>query len=481
MNHSPLIRLTTLALPLLLLAGCRGGSATSALPFSYAQQRQTPAMNARRGAVDGKIQHIIIVIQENRSFNNLFFGYPGARTVTYGYNSKKQKIALRPVGLQTTWDLEHNAHGFLVSCNGTGMIPGTHCRMNGFDQQKWTCGGTGPPCPNKSPPYSYVPQAEVQPYFDMAHQYVLSDEFFASDFDTSSFIAHQYMIAAVNPDSAVNYPPTAWGCPGGSTDKMDKLFKNRQISNQPRLIPCWDPKTLADELDQASVTWAFYAARVKSEGKVPDCGTSLGPQVSKGRSGIWSAYQAIKHICYGPDWNNDVFTPSTQFLDDVKSGNLRSVSWVTPTYANSDHGGSGSKTGPSWVTAIVNAVGKSKYWNSSAIFILWDDSGGWYDPQPPAYVDNDGFGFRLPLLIISPYALQGHVSHVHFEFGSILRFVEDQFGLGQLAASDMRARSPAAYCFDFKKPPRKFVPIKAPLDENYFRTQPLDERAPDDD
>jgi len=157
------------------------------------------------------------------------------------------------------------------------------------------------------------------------------------------------------------------------------------------------------------------------------------------------------------------------------------VTWITPTYANSDHGGSGSKTGPSWVTAVVNSVGKSKYWNSSAIFILWDDSGGWYDPQPPAFVDNDGLGFRLPLLIISPYALKGHVSHVPFEFGSILRFVEDQFDLGRLAASDKRAKSPGPCCFDFKQKPRKFVPIKAPLNENYFRMQPEDGRAPDDE
>ncbi len=155
------------------------------------------------------------------------------------------------------------------------------------------------------------------------------------------------------------------------------------------------------------------------------------------------------------------------------------MTWVTPTYANSDHGGSGSKTGPSWVASLVNAVGKSKYWKSSAIFIFWDDPGGWYDPEPPAYVDNDGLGFRLPLLIISPYAKQGLVSHVHYEHGSILKFVEDQFGLGRLAASDTRAKSPERDCFDFSRPPRKFVPIKAPYDENYFVQQPIDRRLPD--
>ncbi len=122
----------------------------------------------------------------------------------------------------------------------------------------------------------------------------------------------------------------------------------------------------------------------------------------------------------------------------------------------------GSKTGPSWVTSVVNAIGQSQYWNSTAIFVFWDDYGGWYDPQPPAYVDYDGLGMRLPMIIISPYAKKGYVSHTQYEHGSILKFVEDQFGLGRLAASDTRANSPAD-AFDFNKPPRKFKVDPGPL------------------
>ena len=243
--------------------------------------------------------------------------------------------------------------------------------------------------------------------------------------------------------------------------------------------PCWSPNTLGQELDGAGISWAYYASPTKSQGG-KNCG-GTGPDGSGGNAGIWSAYQAIQYVCYGPDWDSDVISPSSQFLSDVANGDLRAVTWITPTYQNSDHGGSGSKTGPSWVTSIVNAVGESQYWNSTAIFILWDDSGGWYDPVPPDYVDNDGLGFRLPLLIISPYAKQGLVSHVHFEHGSILKFVEDQFGLGRLAASDARAKSPGPYCFDFKQAPRKFTPITAPYDRRYFESQPLDFRPPDYD
>ena len=195
--------------------------------------------------------------------------------------------------------------------------------------------------------------------------------------------------------------------------------------------------------------------------------------------GVWSAYQAIKHIYTGPDWTKDVINPPSQFLTDVGNGELRGVTWITPTCANSDHAGCGSNTGPSWVTSLVNAIGQSKFWSSTAIFIMWDDYGGWYDNQPPAYADFDGFGFRLPMLVISPYARKNHVSHVHYEHGSILRFVEDVFGLGRLAASDTRATSPAKDCFNFKQAPRTFTPFTAPYDRSYFLHQPPDNRIPD--
>lgn len=476
--------LILVALCVLATGGCKAGGAVTSSSFVPADLRVKQTAREPVKGID-KIQHIVIIIQENRSLNNLFYGFPGARTAKEGQISTGKKVAIQPVSLATSWDLQHNSGGFIRSCNGTGKIPGTNCRMNGFNLQTWGCDKPdAPKCPDKYPPYSYVPHDEITPYFDMAHQYVLSDEFFASDFDTSSYISHQYIIAGINPDSAINYPETVWGCPGGEPDRIDRLGVNRAITLFPKNEhPCSDVTTLADELDTARVSWRFYAAPVGVNKGEKACGTGsdLGPDASKGRRGIWSAYQAIRHICYGPDWNKDVFSPPTRFFNDLSRGRFQNVTWITPTYQNSDHGGSGSKTGPSWVASLVNAIGKSPDWNSTAIFIFWDDSGGWYDPQAPAYVDNDGLGFRLPLIVISPYAKQGLVSHVHFEHGSILRFIENRFGLEPLAASDQRATSPQFSCFDFSKPPRKFVPIKAPFDQNYFTKQPLDTRLPDDE
>jgi phospholipase C len=407
-----------------------------------------------------KIKHVVIIVQENRSFNDLFYGFPGARTAAYGRDSKGRRIQLQPIGLETTWDLDHSSYSFLAACNGMGSFPGTNCRMNGFNNEYVGCNHRSyPPCPIKHPQYAYVPHEETKPYFDMAEQYVLADRMFASNFDASSFISHQYIIAA-QASSAVNYPQSAWGCEGGPGDTIGTVTQQRMVYGG-YIRTCFQHQTLGDELDNAGLAWGFYAA-----------------YYSSGYINLWSAYQAIEHIYYGPDWHKDVL-PNTRFFDDVAQGRMRAVSWITPSCQNSDHAGCGSNTGPSWVASLVNTIGRSKYWNSTAIFIFWDDYGGWYDPVPPPLVDYDGLGLRLPLIIISPYARKGYISHVQYEHGSILKFTEDIFGLPRLSASDARANSPAQDAFDFNQPPRKFHRIAAPLDEPYFRRQPLDLRPPD--
>ena len=440
-----------------------GGSAGSpALPLANPATVAAPAQLEERPTSGSKIKHVVIIVQENRSFNDLFYGYPGAKTAKYGYDTNGDRIKLLPVGLETAWDIDHSSSAFFAACNGIGRIPGTNCQMNGFNQESVSCYHS---CPIKHPQYAYVPHTETQPYFDMAKQYVLADRMYASNFDASSFISHQYIISG-QAESAVDYPDGSWGCPGGPSDQISMVGPKRQIPFGYEVV-CWNPKTLGDELDTGKISWAYYAVAYS----VKCCSMP----------GIWSAYQAIDHIYHGIDWSKDIISPPSRFLTDVSSGKLRTVSWVTPTWPNSDHAGSGSNTGPSWVTSLVNAVGESKYWDSTAIFIFWDDYGGWYDREPPAYVDYDGLGLRLPMLIISPYAKKGFVSHIHYEHGSILKFTEDQFDLPRLNASDRRANSPAGDAFDFSQPPRKFVKIHAPYDENFFLHQPLDSHVPDSD
>jgi phospholipase C len=443
-------------------AGSLGISPSSSSPAANPERAgQLLRALRHRDGID-KIQHIVVVIQENRSFDNLFQGFPGADTQSYGYNSNNQKIPLAQIGLQTTWDLDHEAEQFFLACNGTGSYPGTDCRMNGFNNEYVYCGHESQPaCPNANPPYAYVPHYQTIPYFNLATQYVLADHMFASNFDASSFVAHQYLIAAQS-SSAVNFPSTTdWGCEGGPSDVIQLLTQRRTLSNT--YIPvCLNNQTLGDELDAVGLSWRYY--------------TAVTPH---GNGGYWSAYSAIRHIYYGPDWKKDVITPQTVFFNDVANGNLPAVSWITPTCQNSDHAGCGGDTGPDWVASLVNAIGKSKYWDSTAIFVTWDDPGGWYDHVPPKMLDYDGLGMRVPLLVISPYAKRSYVSHVHYELASIDRFIEDRFGLQTLSASDARAISPEKDCFDFNQSPRPFRVIRTKHKEDYFIHQPLDLRPVD--
>jgi len=405
----------------------------------------------------GKITHIVYIVQENRSFDNLFQGYPGADTVSKGEDSKGDEIELKAVSLATQYDIDHSARAMFRACNGTGSVPGTRCRMDGFDREA----AFDAPRDLQHPQYVYVPHDESKPYFDMAHEWVVGDRMFQSQLD-ESFVAHQYIIAA-QAHMSVDLPSGLWGCPGGRGDRVATIRPGRHYG--PMQQPCFEYQTLGDELDKAKLSWKFYTSRFGSQ--------------SSGDGNWWSSYQAVRHIYDGPDWGRDVISPSKRFLLDVPRGKLANFTWITPICANSDHVNCGGGYGPSWVAALVNTIGRSKFWDSTAIFVQWDDWGGLYDHVRPAFLGTDSLGFRVPLLVISPFAKRDHVSHVAYETTSVLRFAEDVFGLDQLTVADRRAKSPAADCFDFSQKPRKFVPIEAPKGREFFLRQSDDYRAPD--
>ncbi len=432
----------------LALGGCSVG-AQNAVPY----MRDGAALPGLDATGAGKIAHVVYIVQENRSFDNLFQGYPGADTVSSGKDSKGETIQLRPWSLAKRYVIDHSAQAMFAACDGTGKLPGTKCRMDAFNEEG---AAGGPPHPE----YVYVPHDESKPYFDMAREWVLADRMFQSQID-ESFVAHQYIIAA-QAKSSVDIPSGLWGCAQAYGDFVQTIAPGREYGRSQ--TPCFNYRTLGDELDDAGLPWRFYTSAY----------------TDRSVSGYWSGYQAVKHIVDGPDWAKDVITPQKQFLLDVPAGKLASFTWITPLCPDSDHTGCGGGYGPSWVAALVNAVGKSKFWSSTVIFVQWDDWGGYYDHVPPPYRGYDGLGFRVPLLVISPYAKSNHVSHVQYETASVLRFAEDLFGLDRLAAADRRAASPAADCLDFVQKPRAFVPIKAPEGRRFFLDQRNDYRIPDD-
>jgi phospholipase C len=167
-------------------------------------------------------------------------------------------------------------------------------------------------------------------------------------------------------------------------------------------------------------------------------------------------------------------------LSDIGSNNLPAVSWIIPNAKNSDHASETDGGGPSWVASIVNAIGNSSYWSNTVIFITWDDWGGWYDHVAPKVINSYEYGFRVPLIVVSPYAKAQYISHATHDFGSILRFIEENWGLPQLGYADAPADN-FSDCFNFNQTPLVFQNIPAARDASFFRNDRRPPEGPDND
>lgn len=439
------------------LAGC-GQNSAPALPVADHGQ-PLRAIRSLSGT-SSKVQHVVIIFQENRSVNNLFNGLPGAATVRVGKDSLGRTVTLRPQLLTAPYDISH-----MHSAYSTEYDNG---KLDGFNLVQSTCLKPGHCPPADIRAYGYVPEKEVEPYFVMARRYAFARNMFQTN-QGPSFPAHQYILSGTStisdssPLRAAENPLTpkkklTGGCdaPKGS---LVWLIGAAGKENK-QTYPCFDRNSLIALIEAQSLTWHYYQGHI-------------GP-------GLWAAPAAVLPVYDSPEYSTDVVAPPSQVLTDVKYGKLASVSWVTPTAAESDHPGITDGTGPSWVASIVNAIGESSYWDNTAIFVTWDDWGGWYDPARPKQYNSYELGFRVPLLVISAYAKQHYISTKQHEFGSVLKFTEETFGLGSLGTTDVRADD-LSDCFDFSTGPHTFVPIPAPRGADYFLRQPASTQAPDDD
>jgi len=411
-----------------------------------------------KGGPSSKIQHVVIIFQENRSVDNLFHGLPGADTASYGLNSKGEEDQLQPIPLTEKYDISHQHSAFLTEY--------AHGQLDGFDLVESRCARRTKCPPANVRAYAYVPQSEVQQYFTLAEQYAFADRMFQTN-QGPSFPAHQYIVSGTSTVSngsslrAAENPKTPGGKFTGGCDSppgsLVTLIDPSGNENQ-QVYPCLDRTTLADLLVAKGLSWSYYE--------------------SHGGPGLWNAFDAISHVRDGGGYRKYVFWPPAAVLNDISAGRLADVAWVTPVLADSDHPGNNG-TGPAWVSEVVNAIGKSSYWKSTAIFVTWDDWGGWYDHVKPQQYNSYELGFRVPLIVISPYAKTGYVSHKQHEFGSILKFVEETFGLGSLGTTDQRADD-LSDCFNFSQAPRAFRAIRTHLSGDYFLHLTADQ-SPDDD
>jgi|HubBroStandDraft_4_1064222.scaffolds.fasta_scaffold41190_2 phospholipase C len=452
-------------------------------------------------------QHVVVIVQENRTPDNLFYGLcatpRGAKdrcstTPTASQyniqtgnwldkNSATGVTQPGPVALANKYDLSHAHKAFTSMCdaNSKGI-----CKMDGAGDV--ACTGT---CTGAKLQFRYVDNSKniVTPYLTMATQYGWANYMFQTN-QGPSFPAHQFLFGGTSAPSAADDAAGIFasenmstttpgaadgvaGCTAPSTTTVELI--NPTGGENQKIYPCFEHQTMADIL--STFTWRYYA---------PSAGS------------IWTAPNAIQHICEstgpggkcaGQTWTSNVDLTPADVLKDIAACNLRSLSWVIPSGQNSDHANVNDGGGPSWVTAIVNAIGNSSacdsntgYWKNTAIFIVWDDWGGWYDHEPPTILAQPGgdyqYGFRVPLVVVSAYTPEGYIDNQRHDFGSILRFIEHNYGIteGSLNFADARANSDLTPFFELNKTPRRYRTINAPKSGSYFLHDKRKATDPDD-
>jgi phospholipase C len=395
------------------------------------------AQNTQAPPNISQIQHVIYIIKENRSFDSFYGTFPGANGATKATISTGQSITMGHQADQMPNDI--TGHGWFDAI--TGMDGG---KMDRFDLV--TAGSVN----GDYLGFQQLQQTDIPNYWQYAQNFVLADNMFSS-LQGASFPNHLYTIAAQsggvwNNTLQINGKGQIWGCDANPNAQVPALDSNLVVTKP---FPCFDFQTLADLLDGAGLSWKFYA-----------------PQ--KGSAGyVFSTYDAINHIRNTSLWTEHV-VPDTQFAVDAAAGNLPNVAWLVTTGKSSyGTGGSGSTTGvdnnehppgsvcsgENWSVTQLNALMNGPDWSSSAVFLTYDDFGGFYDHVPPPAVDIYGLGPRVPLLIISPYAKTGYISHTQYELSSILKFAEEVFGLPSLGQRDVSAND-TTDSFDFSQSPR---------------------------
>jgi len=414
------------------------------------------------------IRHVIVVVQENRTFDDLFASsilasgrpYPSADT-SQSTNVDGKPVKLNPVPFENPGDPSHTHASLVKEWNGG--------RMDGFANVA-VHPAFGFPKPAPGFAYAYLPDYETTIYHMLAARYALADENFAPRL-VPTFPSH-YTLATAQSRIAGNPNSEIWGCdsPAGATVP---IFGNGETTITPGIFPCFDQTSIADLLDANHVSWKYYTGRYAD---------TVSPAVN--------IYDAFRKIRYGPDWTRNVITPPTAILSDIQECRLPQVSFVMPTYIASDHAGSLSAAGPGWVGSIYLALVQSRtgapqcdYYRDSAMIVTWDDSGGWYDHvAPPPGPDDTTWGFRIPIIVISAWARSNYdpqnpralpyVSHTRRESTAITKFIERNWNLGNMGQRDL-TDDDLSDMFDYTRaapvPPFRAVSLERMIRETHFR------------
>ncbi|HEV3278241.1 MAG TPA: alkaline phosphatase family protein [Terriglobia bacterium] len=380
------------------------------------QLAQPASAGARQLDFNSAIQHIVFIIKENRTFDEVFGNFPGATGTNTATLSTGQVVMLGHTPDRVPRDLGHHFWDATTAIDngkmdGFNLIDdfGNQCSVNG----DYLC-------------LTQFSQTDVQNYFSYASYFTLAEGMFSS-LQGPSFPNHLYTIAAQS-GGVVDNPPTTtmWGCDAAPGITVPVIDTSGNLTNQ---YPCFDFQTLADLLEGAGISWKYYA-----------------------QSGsIWNAYNAINHIRNTSLWTTN-FAPETHFATDAENGQLPAVSWLVAPEDESEHPEASTCDGQNWTVDRINSVMQGSDWGSTAIFLAWDDFGGFYDHVPPPAADQYGLGLRVPLVIISPFAKPANISSTTYEFASFLKFVEERFDLPPLTSRDANAND-MLDSFDFLQTP----------------------------
>ena len=388
-----------------------------------------PVDTGALSTAQAKIKHIVIIMQENRSFDSYFGTYPGADGIpisngkfTVCVNDPKTGICVYPYHDPA----DKNFGGPHGADNASADIDGG--RMDGFiaqDQKgKGACAITNSPsCGNGMDVMGYHDAREIPNYWSLAKSFVLQDHLFEPN-ASWSLPQHLFMVSewsakcskAGDPMSCINQlnnpsPPPDFGL----------------NLNRPDPDYAWTDLTYL--LFKNQVSWKYYV----QSGTQPDCANDAEdcPPVNQNAKtpGIWNPLPYFDTVKQDGQLAN--ITSVTNFYKDAKSGSLPAVSWITPGGKNSEHPPALLSDGQAWTASLINAVEQGPDWSSTAIFLTWDDWGGFYDHVVPPSVDQNGYGLRVPGLVISPYAKQGYIDHQVLSHDAYVKLIEDLYLSGQ--------------------------------------------------
>ncbi len=384
-----------------------------------------------------KIQHFVFIMQENRSFDSYFGTYPGADGIPPGIALKDPRDGTMVSPYHDTNDINRGGpHGW---DNAQGAINGG--KMDGFLVQSYraiNANGT-PNNPNAATGQNpkdvmgYHDFHEIPNYWNYAELYVLQDRMFES-VASYSLPAHLYMLAAQS---------------GGYTGYQQK---------QPTT---YNFPEITELLTSGKIDWKYYV----TSGKLPDTedahvvGSQSAEEQNPDKYTFWNPLPAFPAVWNNPDQRSRL-QGTSRFYKDASSGQLPQVSWIIPSGAVSEHPPGGVQEGMAYVTGLINTIMQGPDWDSTAIFVSWDDWGGFYDHVPPPHIDQYGLGIRVPGLVISPYAKQNYIDHNTYSFESWLKIVEERFNIQSMTARDTNAADMIA-AFDFTQQPRSPIILQS--------------------